>query len=67
MFIAGHPGNARDGVFRGVRDPLDRELVSLDFTPIKESKVGELAARLDIVLGRTPDEASIETPRAVKR
>jgi protocatechuate 3,4-dioxygenase beta subunit len=54
LFVAGHAGNARDGVFRGVRDPVDRELVSVDFVPMKASKIGELAARFDIVLGRTP-------------
>jgi protocatechuate 3,4-dioxygenase beta subunit len=54
LFIAGHPGNGRDGVFRGIRDPLDRELVSVDFTPVKNSKIGEYEARFDIVLGRTP-------------
>jgi len=54
LFIAGHPGNTRDGVFRGIRDPLDRELVSVDFTPLKKPDVGEFGARFDIVLGRTP-------------
>src|SRR5262249_7665237 len=54
IFIAGHPGNKRDGVFRGLRDPLDRELVMVDFKPIKESKIGELSAQLDIVVGLTP-------------
>src|SRR5438105_791337 len=44
IFIAGHPGNGRDGVFGGVRSPIDRELVSTEFKPIKESKAGELAA-----------------------
>ena len=36
----------RDGVFRGVRDPFDRELVLVDFKPIKDSKIGELSAQL---------------------
>jgi protocatechuate 3,4-dioxygenase beta subunit len=54
IFIAGFPGNSKDGVFRGLRDPIDRELVCTDFKPIKESKIGELSARLDIVIGRTP-------------
>src|SRR5262249_5916721 len=57
IFIAGHPGNARDGVFSELRDPIDRELCSTEFTKIKDSKIGELAAKLDIVLGRTPDES----------
>jgi len=60
LLIHGHPGNLRDGVFRELRDPIDRELVSVDFKPIKDSKVGELSARLDIVLGRTPDESTFE-------
>ncbi len=58
LFINGHAGNKRDGVFRGVRDPLDRELVLVDFKPIKESKIGELAAQFDIVIGLTPAEGN---------
>jgi protocatechuate 3,4-dioxygenase beta subunit len=54
LFIRGYAGNARDGVYRGIRDPIDRELVSADFKPIKDSKIAELAAQFDIVLGRTP-------------
>jgi protocatechuate 3,4-dioxygenase, beta subunit len=54
--VNGHPGNARDGVFSDLRDPIDRELVMADFKPVKESKIGELSANLDIVIGRTPDE-----------
>jgi protocatechuate 3,4-dioxygenase beta subunit len=56
LFIAGHVGNKSDMVFRGLRDPIDRELVCVDFKPIKESKIGELSAQLDIVVGRTPAE-----------
>jgi protocatechuate 3,4-dioxygenase beta subunit len=54
LFVAGYAGNARDNVYRGVRDLVDRELVSADFKPIKGSKTGELAAQFDIVIGRTP-------------
>jgi protocatechuate 3,4-dioxygenase beta subunit len=56
LFINGHPQNPTDGVFRGIRDPLERELVLVDFQPLKESKVGELTARFDIVVGLTPEE-----------
>ena len=59
IFIAGHEGNDRDGVFRGLRDPIERELVMTEFAPMKESKTGELAARFDIILGLTPAERSI--------
>src|SRR4051794_29280041 len=57
IFIAGFANNARDGVFRSVRDPLERELIQADFVPIKGSKAGELGATFDIVLGRTPPDA----------
>jgi protocatechuate 3,4-dioxygenase beta subunit len=56
FLIRGHEGNARDGVFSRLRDPKDRELLLVDFKPVKDSKIGELAANFDIVLGRTPDD-----------
>jgi protocatechuate 3,4-dioxygenase beta subunit len=55
LFVNGHPQNRRDGIFLGIRHPLDRELVLVDFTPIRESRIGELAAQFDIVVGRTPE------------
>src|SRR5947209_6709648 len=45
LFIAGHAGNRQDGVFADLTDPIDRELVMVDFTPVKGSKIGEYAAR----------------------
>ena len=55
LFINGHPQNRTDGVFRGVRDPIDREFVLVDFKPVRESKIGELTAQFDIVVGLTPN------------
>jgi protocatechuate 3,4-dioxygenase, beta subunit len=54
IFIAGNPQNARDGVFRGLRTAEERKLVETDFKPVPDSKIKELAAKFDIVLGRTP-------------
>src|SRR4051812_26055213 len=54
IFVAGHPQNRTDGIFRGLRDPIDREFVLVDFKPIRDSRIGELAAQFDIVLGLTP-------------
>jgi protocatechuate 3,4-dioxygenase beta subunit len=54
IFVNGHPQNKTDMVLRGVRDVVDRELLLVDFKPIKGSKIGELAAHFDIVLGATP-------------
>jgi protocatechuate 3,4-dioxygenase, beta subunit len=56
LFIKGDPGNAQDGVYRGIGDPAARDLVTKEFAPVKESRIGELAARFDIVLGVTPQE-----------
>jgi protocatechuate 3,4-dioxygenase beta subunit len=56
LFINGYPQNKTDGVLGGVRDPLDRELVLVDFKPLKNSKIGELSARFDVVVGLTPEE-----------
>jgi protocatechuate 3,4-dioxygenase, beta subunit len=61
LFVNGHPGNERDGVFGGLWDLVDRELVLIDFKPIRESRIGELSAHFDIVLGRTPDEGTLES------
>jgi protocatechuate 3,4-dioxygenase beta subunit len=54
IFVNGHPQNRSDMVLRGVRDVVDRELLLVDFKPVKGSKIGELAAHFDIVLGATP-------------
>jgi len=54
-YIKDHPGNKRDGVLRAVRDPKALRALMVDFVPMKESRVGELAARFDIVLGLTPE------------
>jgi len=53
MYIKGHPGNAVDFVLKDVRDPKQRESVIVDFTPVKSSRIGELAAKFDIVMGYT--------------
>ncbi|MGE0129435.1 MAG: twin-arginine translocation signal domain-containing protein [Blastocatellales bacterium] len=54
-YIKGHPGNKNDGVLKALRDPKAYDALMVDFTPIKQSRIGELAARFDIVLGFTPE------------
>ncbi|HVU89873.1 MAG TPA: protocatechuate 3,4-dioxygenase [Pirellulales bacterium] len=55
-YVKGSPGNERDMVYRGIRDPQARDAVTIDFAPIPNSKIGELAARFDIVMGFTPED-----------
>src|SRR3954447_2034553 len=52
-YVKGESRNEKDGVYRGIRDPKARESVTIDFAPIPSSRVGELAARFDVVLGFT--------------
>ncbi len=56
MLIKGHPANEADGLFRQIRDPKLRQTILVDFKPIPQSKIGELAAHFDIVLGHTVEE-----------
>jgi protocatechuate 3,4-dioxygenase, beta subunit len=57
FYIAGQESNARDGIYMGAGGIIERELLTVDFKPIKESKIGELAANFTIVVGVTPEEA----------
>lgn len=50
-YIKGEPRNLRDGIFRSVRDPQQREALLVDFRPIEGSATGDLSANFDIVLG----------------
>ncbi len=54
LYIQGHPGNDGDGVLRGVRDLKDRAALMTEFQKIPDSKIGELAAKFNVVLGSTP-------------
>jgi len=54
-YIRGHPGNTKDGVLQGVKDVKAREMLIVAFDPLPGSRVGELTARFDIVLGHTPE------------
>ena len=54
-YIEGEPLNARDGVLNAIRSPQERASVIVPFVPIQTSRIGELAAKFDIVLGYTPE------------
>ena len=41
-YVKGERGNARDFIYQGIRDPRARSAVTIDFTPIKDSRIGEL-------------------------
>jgi protocatechuate 3,4-dioxygenase beta subunit len=47
--------NLKDGPYMGVKDEKQRASITVEFAKIKESKLGEVAANFDIVLGKTPE------------
>lgn len=53
--VKGHEANARDGIARSM-DPALLDTIMVEYTPLPGSKLGELQANFDIVLGRTAQE-----------
>jgi protocatechuate 3,4-dioxygenase beta subunit len=53
-YIHGHPGNEKDGIWKNL-DEKGRAAVTVPFKSMPGSKLGELAAQFDIVLGFTPE------------
>ena len=62
-YVKGEPLNKRDGPLQSIRDAKARELLIVDFKPIKRSKTGELAANFDIIIGATPEDPSEDRGR----
>jgi protocatechuate 3,4-dioxygenase, beta subunit len=58
LFIDGHPQNDGDGVLADISDPQARRTLMVDFKPLPDSLIGELAANFDIVMGVTPQDAA---------
>ena len=48
--------NEKDGIWKSIKNAKARDNVTVDFTKVKDSKIGELEAKFDIVLGVTPAE-----------
>jgi hypothetical protein len=66
MLVKDHPANARDGItMRMDRAALDTILVP--FTPLAGSKLKELTANFDVVLGRTAVEGEDGVLRGVPK
>lgn len=54
-YIKGHPKNETDSIWKSIKDDQQRESVTVEFAPLPGSRIGELAARFNIVLGFTPE------------
>jgi len=54
-YVEGEPLNEKDGLLRRVQDPRARKAIIVPFTPMAGSRIGEMAARFNVVLGLTPE------------
>ena len=54
-YIKGHPQNEKDGIWKRITDQKQRENVTVNFDPIPGSKLNELTANFDVILGWTPE------------
>lgn len=55
-YIKGEPQNKMDFILNKIKDPRVKESLLVPFTPVKGSKIGEVSAKFDIVLGITPQD-----------
>lgn len=53
-YVKGFEQNERDGIYRSLGDQKD--LVTVAFDPLPGSATGELLAKLDVVIGATPED-----------
>jgi protocatechuate 3,4-dioxygenase beta subunit len=50
MYVAGEPLNARDGLYNSIRDPRQRDAVTVRLEPANGIENGALAGKFDLVL-----------------
>ncbi len=55
LYIKGHAGNEKDGIWKNIKDEKQRDNCTVDFAPLPGAKAGELSAKFDLVLGFTPE------------
>ena len=56
LYIAGEPLNAKDSQYSAIKDPKARASITVPFLPLPNTRIGELGAKFDIVLGYTPSQ-----------
>ena len=54
-YVKGEPKNDKDGIYQSVKNDKQRQSITVDFAPIPGSKLKELSANFNLVLGYTPD------------
>lgn len=57
LYIKDEPRNEKDFIYKSLRTAKNKAALTVDFAKMKDSKIGELAANFNIVLGATPKDA----------
>ena len=57
--IKGNTQNQNDGLLQRIKNQKARESLIVDFKPLAGSKIGELTANFNLVLGLTPNEDEV--------
>ncbi|MEM7231617.1 MAG: protocatechuate 3,4-dioxygenase [Planctomycetota bacterium] len=57
LYVAGDPGNEKDVLYRRIKTKEAKATITIPFKPIKDSKIGELSANADIIVGLTPEDS----------
>jgi protocatechuate 3,4-dioxygenase beta subunit len=55
LYIQGHPHNERDGIWRSIRDPKQRDNVTRPFEKLATATIPQWKVHFVIVLGMTPE------------
>ncbi len=53
-YVKNEPRNQKDFILQRLKDAKARDSLVVPFNPLKDSKIDEVSARFDIVLGMTP-------------
>ena len=56
LYVKGDPRNDKDFLYNEAKSAEAKATIVTDFTPIPNSKAGELAAKWDVILGLTPED-----------
>lgn len=67
LYIEGEKQNAEDVLYKRIGDPAQQKAVTVPFKPLKGSETGELTARMDLVVGFTPEDPKADRGRALDR
>ncbi|MBI3471295.1 MAG: hypothetical protein HY013_08060, partial [Candidatus Solibacter usitatus] len=65
LYVQGEPLNGNDGVLNEIRDTTQRNSVIVPWTAVSGSRIGELAAKFDIVLGFTATDTTPARPTMI--